>query len=110
MKDASLRRDPQRVALTAGILSFLVAGVGHFLIAQKLRGTIWLTAWLAATAMIAALGVTPAVVTAWLLGVPAGTDAYLLARSGIGATGRHRATGDPDRRSAIRRGSTRHTT
>jgi TM2 domain-containing membrane protein YozV len=89
VKDAGLRRnpqllaliDPQRIALTAGILSFLVAGLGHFLIAQKLRGTIWLGAWLVAGAMIAALGETVAVLAAWLLSVLAGVDAYLLARS-----------------------------
>ena len=98
LRDASLRRDPQSVALTAGILSFLMAGLGHFLIAQKLRGAIWLGVWLLATAMIAALGETAAVLAAWLLGVLAGTDAYLLARSGIGATGRHRTTGNQRKR------------
>jgi hypothetical protein len=61
LRDASLRRDPQSVALTAGILSFLMAGLGHFLIAQKLRGAIWLGVWLLATTMIAALGETAAV-------------------------------------------------
>jgi hypothetical protein len=96
--DASLRRDPRRVALTAGILSFLVAELGHFLIAQKLRGAIWLGVWLLVTAMNAALGETAVVLVAWLLGVLAGTDAYLLARSGIGATGRHRTTGNQRKR------------
>jgi TM2 domain-containing membrane protein YozV len=94
LRYASLRRDPQRVALIAGILSFLVAGLGHFLIAQKLRGAIWLAVWLLATAMIAALGETAAVLAAWLLSALAGADAYLLARAGIVATGRDPATGD----------------
>jgi hypothetical protein len=69
------RRD-ELVGLAA-VLSFLVPGLGHILIAAWLRGAVWLAGWLVVSAAGGG-GVHPATVALMFI---AGIDALLYGRS-----------------------------
>ena len=74
---------PARLALPAALLSFVVPGVGQFLIRAWGRGAIWLGGWLLVSASAGAPH-SPVVLALMLI---AAVDAYLLARSAPDAPG-----------------------
>lgn len=71
------RAPAARVAFPAALLSFVVPGLGHFLIRAWGRGAIWFAGWLLVSALAGAPH-SPVVIALTLI---VAVDAYLLASS-----------------------------